>query len=84
MTFVDELAQAALRGFFGDAEGFKNMDQDASRKAAAREVRKVLTRYFSWWAPQPEVTKKSEVHRPIIAKQISAHTNGVGGKKEHS
>ena len=73
MTFVDELAQAALRGFFGDSEGFKNMDQDASRKAARREVRKVLVRYFSWWSAE----SVSMNERPL-KKHDRTTTNGVG------
>jgi len=83
MTFVDELAQAALRGFFGDSEGFKNMEADAARKAAAREVRKVLARYFAWWA-EPVVKKTSVIVSAHAARVPSAHLGTNGVKKESS
>ena len=40
--FAERLARSALRGFFGDHEGFKDMSADASRRAAIRAVQRVL------------------------------------------
>lgn len=39
---AEKLAQAALRGWFGDAEGFRSMKSRNMRKAI-REVQKVLS-----------------------------------------
>lgn len=39
---AEQLAQAALRAWFNDPVGFKNMAQDASRRAAVRAVLHVL------------------------------------------
>lgn len=38
---AEQLAQAALRGWFGDPEGFKNMSKGSNRKAV-RAVLKIL------------------------------------------
>jgi hypothetical protein len=39
---AERIAQAALRGWFGDAEGFRSMKSRNMRKAI-REVQKVLS-----------------------------------------
>lgn len=54
MSLEEELAQAALRGFFGDTEGFKDMQQ-GKRRAAVRAVSKVLQNN-----PSPNVAKKKD------------------------
>jgi len=41
-VLAERLARAALRGFFGDDAGFKDMSADASRRAAIRAVQRVL------------------------------------------
>jgi hypothetical protein len=40
--FAERLARSALRGFFGDHEGFKDMNVNTNRRAAIRAVQRVL------------------------------------------
>lgn len=51
-----ECAQAALRGYFQDQEGFKDMKQEAGRRRSVANVKAILEKLF------PEAIGSPEIH----------------------